>query len=130
MPEEELKVGPMIIKESDREFTKSFKERGEFTIRIPLPFEEIYINQQTARTLGGIDVKSYPIEDYEKIKMTVTLNVVISKHPEWWESASKCPDEELLFSLWEFYLSSKHEFQERLKKNSFRKILEKPQASS
>jgi hypothetical protein len=114
---EEVKLSNLVIKESDREYTVS--EKGEnFTIRIPLPSEKAAIIAQTARSLGGLDIKCYPPEDYSFIRMIVTLNNVIVNSPKWWNGAEQCPDESLLMKLWNFYLKSENEFQAFLKKNN------------
>jgi hypothetical protein len=115
---EEIKLSKLIVKESDREFTKQIGNGEKITIRIPLPTNKATIITQVSRVLGGMDIKSFPREEYDYIKMLITLNNVIVDSPKWWEGADLCPDEDLLFELWNFYLESEIKFKEFLKKNN------------
>ena len=107
------------VTEQDREFTKDFGKRGSFTLRIPLPQENVDIINMTSRILNGAPLNSIQASDYEYARMLVTLNYVIQSHPNWWSSADECPDEDFLVSkLWRFYLDSEKKFKDMLKKNS------------
>lgn len=122
---EEMKYGKLTISETDREFSKTING-NIFTVEIPLPTLKATIIAQTSRAIGGGNVNSYLPEDYEFIRMVVTLNHVIISHPTWWTGANKCPDEELLYELWEHFKSSEIKFQEFLKKNTREEKLDPP----
>jgi len=116
---EEIKISNLVITEKDREFTYNIGKGENITIRIPLPSKKAQIISQIARFLGGIDAKCFQPDDYNYIRMIVTLNSIIVESPEWWPGAEECPDEELLIKLWNFYLISEEKFKEqRLKKNN------------
>jgi len=113
---EELKIKSLIITEKSREFSISINDET-FVVRMPLPYEKSIIMAQTSRALGGQDIKSYPLEDYEYTRMIITLNNVLVSTPDWWKGAGYCPDETILSKLWQHYLDSETKFQEFLKKN-------------
>ena len=115
----------LAILEKDREFSITISN-GNFTIRIPLPLERATIIAQTARGLGGLDVKSFPPDDYEYVKIIITLNNIIIKSPDWWKGADACPDNSILVELWKFYQDSEIKFQEFLKKNNSNQSLAEP----
>ena len=117
---EENKISKLSVMEKDREFTKVIGN-DSFTVRIPLPTQKATIISRTARALGGLSVESYLPEDYEYIRMLVTLNEVIVESPDLWEGADVCPDEALLGELWSFFITSGNSFQESLKKNNRKK---------
>lgn len=121
---EEVKVRSMVISESDREFHKDFGENGKFSIRIPLPVQKANIISATSRATGGLNITSMRAEDYEYIRMIVTLNNVITSNPDWWKGADSCMDEDFLYDLWKWYTDSEKEFQGRLKKNMVKQGLE------
>lgn len=122
---DEMKVRNLVIGPEQREFTKTFQgDKEAFTIRMPLPFEKSQIISLTARAAGGQDYKSMPEDDYEYIRMIVTLNSCIIKNPSWWPGAEKCPDESLLFDLWKWFMECEKAFQEALKKNIGPKAME------
>jgi len=115
---EDIKFGNLTVTEADREFSKDFgKDKGIFTVRIPLPYQKASIFSSTSRAIGGLDVKSVRPEDYEYIRMIVTLNAVVVKSPQWWMGADNCPDDDFNFELWKFFLESESKFQGKLKKN-------------
>jgi hypothetical protein len=113
---EEQKIKSLVITEKEREFSTSINDE-EFVVRIPLPFEKSLIIAQTSRGLGGQDIKSFSAEDYEYVRMIITLNNVVVKSPKWWEGAGNCPDDTILIKLWNHYLNSEEKFQDFLKKN-------------
>ena len=120
---DEVKFRGLVITNDKREFTKTFKDE-KFTVRIPLPFEKANIVATTARATGGLNINSIRPEDYEYLRMLVTLNATVVEYPSWWTAADKCPDEDLLFELWTFYIDSEKAFQEALKKNIGVKVVE------
>lgn len=123
----EFKYGAgLSIKESDREFSIMING-GSFTIRIPLPLQRAGIIGDISAVMGGANINSFPDGDYNYIRKIVTLNSVITKHPDWWEGADKCPDEFLIEKLWSHFKSSEKDFREFLKKNTGK---EKPDKSS
>jgi hypothetical protein len=115
--EKSIKFRKLTITEADREFSTTIEE-DQFTIKIPLPLERSQIIARIARATGGLPVSSMTPEDYEYMKMIITLNQVIVKHPDYWEGADACPDDGLLWKLYQHYLDSELKFQENLKKNS------------
>lgn len=114
---EEIKLKGLSITEADREFTKDFPKLGSFTIRIPLPYEKARIISNTSRFLNGSSLESIQVRDYEFIRMLSTLDYVVVKHPEWWQSASDCANENFLEELWKFFVDCERKFDEFLKKN-------------
>jgi hypothetical protein len=124
MGEKIIKFRKLSITEAERERTKNF-DGDDFTIRIPLPLDKTVIIARVARAIGGQDINSMKPEDYDYIKMVITLNAVIVKNPDWWEDASKCPSDELLWNIYQFYQDSEIEFQENLKKNNLAANMEK-----
>jgi hypothetical protein len=113
---EEYRIKSLVITEKDKEFPTTINGE-EFIVSIPLPYEKSIIIAQTSRALGGQDIKSFPQEDYEYVRMVITLNNVLTKTPSWWKGAGYCLDDSLLLKLWNHYLSAEEKFQEFLKKN-------------
>lgn len=114
---ENMKLGNLVVTESDREFSKNIKG-GNFTVKIPLPSQRVGIISLISRSLSGQDIKAFQPEDYEYVKILITLNNVIESNPNWWEGADKCMDEDLLAELWDFYQESEVKFKKFLKKNN------------
>jgi len=116
---DEIKYKGLTITDAERVKSKNFGEKqGTFSVKIPLPFEKTQIYAAVSRALGGASLNSIQAEDYEYTRMIVSLNFVITAHPDWWEGADKCPDDDFIFELWKFYLKCEEEFQKFLKKNS------------
>lgn len=113
---EEYRLKSLVITEKEREFPTTINDE-EFVVSIPLPYEKSIIIAQTSRALGGQDIKSFPQEDYEYVRMVITLNNILVKTPSWWKGAGYCLDDSLLAKLWKHYLDSEEKFQEFLKKN-------------
>ena len=125
MNNEKIKLKSLVITEDQRRFTKIIDGDSKFTIEIPLPYQKANIISSIARTTGGASIDSIGYDQYEYIRMLITLSVVIVESPEWWEGPDKCPDEEINIELWRFYLDSEKEFQTRLKSFRRTKTLEK-----
>jgi len=123
---EEIKFKSLVIKESDREFTRQFGESGSFTVRIPLPYQKTAIISATSRATGNAPIESLTVEEREYTRMIVTLNSVIVKSPDWWKGAETCPNDDFLEEVWTFYLDSEKKFLTELKKNTEGKVLGKP----
>jgi len=113
---EDEKNSSLEVTEEERTFTKNFDKRGRFSILMPLPYQKANIISSTSRALGGASLDSIKAEEYEYIRMIITLNFVLNDTPKWWKGADNCADEEFLFKLWEFFLDSEKKFQDLLKK--------------
>ena len=107
----------LAITEKEREFPITIGNDC-FTIQIPLPGDRATIIARIARALGGMDIKSYPPDDYEYVRMLITLNNTIVDSPKWWKGVETCASHELLQELWKHFLDSEIKFQEFLKKNN------------
>jgi len=126
MSDNDVKFKSLVVKESDREFSKNIGD-DSFTVRIPLPYQKTTIIASTSRALGGANTDSISVSEREYVRMIITLNHVVVKSPPWWDGAETCPNDEFLNEIWEFYLSSERKFFSDLKKNTKGKILGKPE---
>lgn len=97
--------------------TKDFGESGKFTIRLPNPFQKTKIIAATTRALEGFGKEAVGEDQYEYVRMLVTLNSIIQEpFPSGWTSADACPDEELLYSIWGWCLDCEKKFATELKR--------------
>lgn len=124
MSEENIKYFAGTITEEERTFRKDFGKAGGFSVLMPRPSQKIGIISATASALGNKPMESIEPKAYDYTRMVVTLNSVIVDKPSWWEGAENCVDEELLESLWRFYLSCEMEFASRLKTKAKGKVVE------
>jgi hypothetical protein len=113
----EDKNSNLVVTEKDREFSIVINN-DTFTVRMPLPGQKATIIAQISRAMGGLNINSFPEDDYEYIKMLVTLNNCIIDSPKWWTGAENCASNDLLNQLWKHFLDSEIKFQEFLKKNN------------
>ena len=109
--------GGVTITEEDRQFVTTI-DSDKFTIQIPTQFEKTVITNAVSRLIGGVNIESIELREYERIKMVATLCKVVKFAPDWWTSADECPDEDLLWKLWRFYLEANDSFALRLKTKS------------
>lgn len=115
----EARVGSLVVTEDDRTFQHTFEGRGDFTIMVPLPYEEIYILGTISRIHTGGSVEALTLTEREYERMVCTLNTIIRKGPTGWTTADQCPDPFLLQELWRWYQECVEEFHGKLKKNQF-----------
>lgn len=106
--------GGLSITDKDRHFQTTI--RGEsWEIKIPLPSEKMYIARRTADLTGGYSKEQIGADQYEYIRMGVTLQTCLVTFPEWWSGVDSCVDDSLIYDLWRFYLDSEDKFASRLK---------------
>jgi hypothetical protein len=125
MAEQDVKYMGITVSVEDRKFHKDFGKQGKFSVQIPLPYEKSSIMAACSRAIGGNNASSLPVNDYEYVRMLVTLNTVVVDSPPWWEGADKCPDDTFLNEIWRWYLSCEEEFTARMKTKTKSEVLEK-----
>lgn len=93
---------------SGKEITEIVEtERGNFTMKYPLPVTLRQIEMLLASRFDGVDFSKLPNDIRNNSKVYATLDVVIVKAPTWWdnlESSEFCPDDALIIQLYRRYL--------------------------
>ena len=118
------KLGSLVITEDDRVFEKEFPNRGKFQVRIPRPYEKIHITTTMAKLLGGGSVEALDPMDRDYMRKVLTLDLLLTG-PNGWANASSCSDEDLIESLWVWYLECEAMFRRRLRESKFPKVAAK-----
>jgi len=118
--EEKVRIGKQILSEDD--LSKTVTIKGEsFTFKFPNPKQQMMIERDVALKLGGVPLDSVPQIAYNMLRMCTTLDYVLVKKPEWWETAAECYDEDMLNELWERYLKEKDSFRGSIREGRFTK---------
>ena len=120
MSEDIIKIGKQILHGDDIKHIITVKGES-FTVKFPTPYEQMKIERDIALAVGGVPLDTLPQAAYNMTRMVVTLDAVIEKAPDWWESAGKVYDEDLLIKLWDEYIKAKEDFRSRLQQGKFQK---------
>jgi hypothetical protein len=107
--------GKMILYAHDLEHRVKIRDM-EFSVKIQLPRDRENIISLVARKIGA-DSRAITDQDYQYVARNSYLDVAIIGGPEWWEKHgfSKCPDEELLWELYDKCLSLEKDFQKKIR---------------
>ena len=118
--EKKYQIGKQILTQND--VHKVINVKGEaFKVKFPTPIEQNGIEREVALRLGGLSLDSIPQAAYNQIRMCVTLDIVLTDKPDWWDSAGDCYDEELVADLWEKYIEAKEAFRRSIREGRFKR---------
>lgn len=118
--EKRYEIGKQILSQDDVTRVITVKEQT-FKIKFPTPLEQMRIEREISLKLGGAPLDSVPQVSYNVIRMCTTLDFVIVEHPDWWETAGDCYDEDLLSKLWDKYLEELNKFRRSIREGKFKR---------
>lgn len=117
---EEFKIRNMLIIDDD--LKKSVKIGTDtFIIKAILPKTRKNIARAMAIQFNGYPANAYSVDDRDRIERDATIDHSIDEGPDWWVDTGECPQDSLLDELYNSIIKWDRDFQEKLKKNKFKK---------